>query len=257
MTDLQGKIVLITGASSGIGEACVHEFAKMGANLLLIARRHEKLNKLALDITAEYHVKVKFISLDIRNYSEVQNAYKELDDEWKKVDIILNNAGLARGLSKVFEGEVEHWEEMIDTNIKGLLYITRTFLPKMIERENGHVINIGSTAGHETYAFGNVYAATKFAVKALSQSIRLDVLDKGIKVTSIDPGMVITEFSKVRFSGDEERASKVYDGIEPLSARDVAEAVIFAATRSQNVNINEIILTPLFQASSTQVHRKK
>jgi 3-hydroxy acid dehydrogenase / malonic semialdehyde reductase len=257
MKDLKNKIVLITGATSGIGKACAVEFAKLGANLLLIARRDERLIEVSEEFTNKYQVKVKTIQLDIRKYADLQKIYQQLEDEWKKVDIIINNAGLARGLSKIFEGDVEHWEEMIDTNIKGLLYITRTFLPNMVEKGTGHIINIGSTAGHETYVFGNVYAATKFAVKALGQSIRLDVLDKGIKVTSIDPGMVITEFSKIRFSGDEERANKVYEGIEPLSAHDIAESVVFAATRPKNVNINEIIITPLYQASSSHVYRQK
>ena len=256
MTDLNGKIVLITGASSGIGKACAIEFAKLGANLLLVARRIEKIIKLSDDLTKEYKIKTKAVKLDVRNYDDVKNLYNKLENYWKNVDIILNNAGLARGLSKIYEGDTEHWEEMIDTNIKGLLYITRTFLPQMVEKMKGHIINIGSTAGHETYAFGNVYSATKFAVKALSQSIRLDVLDKGIKVTSVDPGMVITEFSKVRFSGDDERANKVYDGIEPLTAKDVADVIIFAVTRPKNVNINQIIITPIQQASSTQVYRK-
>lgn len=256
MTDLNGKIVLITGASSGIGKACAIEFAKLGANLLLVARRIEKIIKLSDDLTKKYKIKTKAVKLDVRNYDDVKNLYNKLENYWKNVDIILNNAGLARGLSKIYEGDTEHWEEMIDTNIKGLLYITRTFLPQMVEKTKGHIINIGSTAGHETYAFGNVYSATKFAVKALSQSIRLDVLDKGIKVTSVDPGMVITEFSKVRFSGDDERANKVYDGIEPLTAKDVADVIIFAVTRPKNVNINQIIITPIQQASSTQVYRK-
>lgn len=256
MTDLKGKIVLITGASSGIGKACAIEFAKLGANLLLVARRIEKIIKLSDELTKEYEIKTKAVQLDVRNYDDVKNLYNKLENYWKNVDIMLNNAGLARGLSKIYEGDTEHWEEMIDTNVKGLLYITRTFLPQMVEKMKGHIINIGSTAGHETYAFGNVYSATKFAVKALSQSIRLDVLDKGIKVTSVDPGMVITEFSKVRFSGDDERANKVYDGIEPLNAKDVADVIIFAVTRPENVNINQIIITPIQQASSTQVYRK-
>ncbi|HSL89643.1 MAG TPA: SDR family NAD(P)-dependent oxidoreductase [Ignavibacteriaceae bacterium] len=256
MTDVKGKIVLITGASSGIGKACAIEFAKSGANLLLVARRIDRIVKLSDELARQYKIKTKSVRLDVRNYDDVKNLYNKLENYWKNVDIILNNAGLARGLSKIYEGDTEHWEEMIDTNIKGLLYITRTFLPQMVEKMKGHIINIGSTAGHETYAFGNVYSATKFAVKALSQSIRLDVLDKGIKVTSVDPGMVITEFSKVRFSGDDARANKVYDGIEPLNAKDVADAVIFVATRPQNVNINQIIITPIQQASSTQVYRK-
>jgi len=257
MTELKNKTVLITGASSGIGKACASEFAKAGTNLLLTARRYDRLTSLAGELEKKYEVNIKVILLDVRDYKVIQKVYNELDENWKRVDIIVNNAGLARGLNKIHEGEIDHWEEMIDTNIKGLLYITRTFLPQMIERESGHIINIGSTAGYETYPMGNVYAATKFAVRALSQSIRIDVLDKGIKVTSVDPGMVITEFSKVRFSGDESRANKVYEGIEPLSAQDVAEAVIFAATRPKNVNINNIVITPLYQASSTQVFRKK
>lgn len=256
MTDLKNKLILISGASSGIGKASAIEFAKLGANLLLIARRMDKLDSLSIELENQYKIKTKCIKLDIRNYDDVVKTYSNLSDEWKQIDIILNNAGLARGFSKIHEANIDDWEEMIDTNIKGLLYITKTFLPLMVKRKEGHIINIGSTAGHEAYAYGNVYSATKFAVKALSQSMRLDILDKGIKVTSIDPGMVITEFSKVRFSGDEERANKVYDGIEPLSAKDVAEAVVFAATRPPNVNINQIILTPLQQASSTQVYRK-
>lgn len=256
MTDLRNKLILITGASSGIGEASAIEFARLGSNLLLLARREDRLNSIAKDLEDKYKIKTKCIKVDIRNYDNVKNLQTNLAEEWREPDIILNNAGLARGFSKIYEADTKDWEEMIDTNIKGLLYITRIFLPGMIERRKGHIINIGSTAGHETYTYGNVYSATKFAVKALTQSIRLDVLDKGIKVTGIDPGMVITEFSKVRFSGDEERAKKVYDGIEPLTAQDVAEAVIFAATRPPNVNTNEIILTPLQQASSTQVYRK-
>ena len=176
--------------------------------------------------------------------------------DWKKVDILVNNAGLARGLDKFYAGKLSDWNEMIDTNIKGLLNVSRVVVPQMVERQTGHIINIGSTAGHETYTFGNVYSATKFAVKALSQSFRLDVLDKSIKVSSVDPGMVYTEFSKVRFSGDIERADNVYKGITPLSPDDVAEAVLFCATRPDNVNINEIILTPVQQASSSQVYRK-
>ncbi len=257
MSDLKNRIVLITGASSGIGKACASEFAKSGAKLLLTARRYDRLAELASQLEENFNTNIRIVQLDIRDHKAVQKVYNELEESWKKVDIILNNAGLARGLHKIYEGEIDHWEEMIDTNIKGLLYITRTFLPQMIERATGHIINIGSTAGYETYPMGNVYAATKFAVRVLSQSIRIDVLDKGIKVTSVDPGMVLTEFSKVRFSGDEDRASKVYEGIEPLSAQDVAEAVLFAATRPKNVNINNIVLTPLYQASSTQVYRNK
>ena len=199
---------------------------------------------------------MKTIVIDIRNNDDVLKAISNLEDEWKKIDILINNAGLARGFSKIYEGDQKEWDEMIDTNIKGLLNVTKHILPLMVKREMGHVINIGSTAGHEVYPYGNVYAATKFAVKALTQSTRLDVLDKGIKVSSVDPGMVETEFSLVRFSGDEQKAKNVYKGLTPLTPDDVADAVLFCAKTPAHVNINEIILTPLAQASSTQVHRK-
>ena len=257
MEKLSNKIVLITGASSGIGQACAEVFAGEGASLILAARRKGRLEKLAENLAQKYSVKVHCLVFDIRNKTEVDNAISSLPDDLKDIDILINNAGLARGLSKVYEADVDNWEEMIDTNIKGLLYVTRQVLPQMAGREDGHIINIGSTAGHETYINGNVYSATKFAVKALTQSIRLDVLDKNIKVSSVDPGMVETEFSTVRFSGDEDRAKQVYNGLIPLKAKDVAEAVLFCATRPSYVNINEIIITPLAQASSSQVYRKE
>lgn len=256
MNDLKSKKVLITGASSGIGKACAVEFAKQGSDLLLAARRMERLSILSEQLETDYKIKTKSVQLDVRSAEQVTSVYTSLEKEWQSIDIIVNNAGLARGFSKLYEGDINQWNEMIDTNLKGMLFVTRTFTEHMINKKKGHVINIGSTAGHEVYPFGNVYAATKFAVKALSQSLRVDVLDKGIKVTSIDPGMVLTEFSNVRFSGDEQRAQKVYEGIEPLTAQDVADTIIFAATRPPNVNINQIILTPLYQASSTQVHRE-
>jgi 3-hydroxy acid dehydrogenase / malonic semialdehyde reductase len=255
MKGLKNKIVFITGASSGIGRACAEEFAKAGSNLILCARRIERLIELKKSLVKKYKVKILVAQLDVRKLHDVKKIISSLPAQWKQIDILLNNAGLARGLNKVHEADITHWEEMIDTNIKGLLYVTRTILPLMIERKHGHVINIGSTAGHEIYPMGNVYCATKFAVKALTQSIRVDVLDKNIKVTSVDPGMVMTEFAKVRFSGDENRANKVYEGITPLSPQDVAEAVVFSATRPDNVNINEIILTPICQASSAQIFR--
>lgn len=257
MQNLEGKIVLITGASSGIGEACAKQFAKLKANLILVARRYERLNALAAQLEKDNKIKVKTLHADVRNFDEIEKNFNRLDDEWKKVDILINNAGLARGLDKIYQGKIADWNEMIDTNIKGLLNVTRLISPIMVERETGHIINIGSTAGHEVYPSGNVYSATKFAVKSLTQSFRLDMLDKGIKVSSVDPGMVYTEFSMVRFSGDEEKANKVYNGVTPLSPDDVADAIVFCATRSKNVNINEIILTPLQQASSTQVYRKQ
>lgn len=256
MKILKNKIVFITGASSGIGRACAEEFAKQGSILILCARRIEKLNKIKKELVKKFKVKILTVKLDIRKLKDVEKTIKALSKDWKQIDILLNNAGLARGFNKTYDAKISHWEEMIDTNIKGLLYITRTILPIMVARKSGHIINIGSTAGHEVYPMGNVYSSTKFAVKALSQSLRVDVLDKNIRVTSVDPGMVLTEFSKVRFSGDENRAKKVYEGIEPLSPNDVAAAVLFSASRPKNVNINEIIITPLYQASSTQIFRR-
>lgn len=256
MLNLEGKMVFITGASSGIGEACAREFAKLKVNLILAARRVDRLKKLADELEKEHQIKVNYIEFDVRNFDDVENKFNSLESYWKQIDILVNNAGLAKGLEKVYEGKLSDWDEMIDTNLKGLLNVTRVISPIMVERQSGHIINIGSTAGHEVYTYGNVYSATKFAVKSLTQSFRLDMLDKGIKVSSVDPGMVYTEFSKVRFSGDESRAEQVYKGIRPLSPFDVAEAVVFCATRPPNVNINEVILTPIQQASSTQVYRK-
>jgi len=256
MNSLKNKNVFITGASSGIGKACAAAFAKEGANLILTARRVDRINQLSKELKNKYGVDTLSFKLDVRNYDEVQKVISSINNDWKKIDILLNNAGLARGLSKIYEGKKEDWEEMIDTNVKGLLYVTRCILPGMIERKSGHVINIGSIAGHYVYPLGNVYAATKFAVKALSRAIRIDVLDKGIKVSSVDPGLVETEFSLVRFSGDEERAKKTYKGLKPLTADDVADAVVYCATRPSHVNINELILTPLAQASPAYLHKE-
>ena len=256
MKKLENKTVFITGASAGIGKACAMSFAEAGADLLLAARRIERLNELSEELTGKLGIKVKPIKLDVRNHKEVNNTLSSLEDEWKDIDILINNAGLARGFNKIYEGRIDDWEEMIDTNIKGLLYVTRYVLPKMVEQRKGHIINIGSVAGHETYPSGNVYAATKFAVDALTKSIRMDVLDKNIKVSTVDPGLVETEFSVVRFSGDDEKARNVYKGIVPLTGEDIADAVLYCATRAEHVNINEIILTPLSQASPTMVHRK-
>jgi NADP-dependent 3-hydroxy acid dehydrogenase YdfG len=257
MKILENKIVFITGGSAGIGKACAMAFAEEGANLLLAARRVERLKELAEELIGKHKIKVKTIKLDVRNRNEVKDTLTSLNDEWKNIDILINNAGLARGFNKIHEGNIDDWEEMIDTNIKGLLYVTRQVLPKMVEQQRGHIINIGSVAGHETYPSGNVYAATKFAVDALTKSIRMDVLDKNIKVSTVDPGLVETEFSVVRFSGDEEKANNVYKGIVPLTGEDIADAVLFCATRAEHVNINEVILTPLAQASPTMVHRKQ
>jgi len=255
MKDLKNKTVFITGATAGIGKACAILFAEAGAKLLLAARRIDKLKIFAEELRNTNNIKVKEIMLDVRNSQDVTDTLSSLDAQWKQIEILVNNAGLARGFEKIYEGKIEDWNEMIDTNIKGLLFVTRQVLPQMVERKSGHIINIGSIAGHETYPSGNVYAATKFAVNALSKSIRMDVLDKGIRVSSIDPGMVETEFSLVRFSGDRKRAKSVYSGLTPLTAVDIAETVLFCANRPDNVNINEIILTPLSQASTVHFHR--
>ncbi|MBT8377770.1 MAG: SDR family NAD(P)-dependent oxidoreductase [Ignavibacteria bacterium] len=257
MNSLNGKTIFITGASSGIGKACAEIFAKEKSNLVLTGRRVERIKNISKKLEEEYSIKTKCIKIDVRDFNQIKKAVNSLDSKWNKIDILINNAGLARGFNKIYDGKKLDWDEMIDTNIKGLAYVSRLVLPLMIKRKKGHVINIGSTAGHEVYPNGNVYSATKYAVKALSQSIRIDVLDKGINVSSVDPGMVETEFSLVRFRGDKKKASNVYKGLKPLSPENVAEAVLFCASRPENVNINEIILTPLAQASSTQVHRKR
>ena len=257
MSQLKDKTVFITGASSGIGKACAELFAKEKANLILTARRIDRVKNLANRLEKKNKINTKCIKLDVRNYEQVEEAISSLKSTWKKIDFLINNAGLSRGLDKIYEGKKEDWDEMIDTNIKGLAFVTRHVVQLMVKRKKGHIINIGSTAGHEVYPGGNIYAATKFAVNALSQSTRLDVLDKGIKVTSIDPGMVETEFSLVRFRGNKERAKNVYIGLKPLTPIDIAEAVLFCSTRPNHVNINQVILTPLAQASSTQVYRKE
>lgn len=250
MQSLKNKIVLITGASAGIGAACAKAFAQQGAKLILNARREERINNLSVSLTKKYGTQIKKMILDIRDHSMIKESFNSLPDKWKKVDILINNAGLAKGTDKIQDASVEEWEEVIDTNIKGLLYITREVLPHMIERERGHIINLGSVAGREVYIGGNVYCATKFAVNAISKAIRADCLDKKIKVSSVDPGMVETEFSIVRFHGDKEKAKKVYEGLQPLTPEDIADAVLYCATRPPHVNINEILLTPLAQASA-------
>jgi 3-hydroxy acid dehydrogenase / malonic semialdehyde reductase len=257
MESLKNKTIFITGASSGIGKACTELFASEGAKLIICARRIERIEKLSGDLSKKSGTKIYAIQMDVRNRKEVQEKISSIPKEFQKIDVLLNNAGLAKGFAKIYEGNIDHWEEMIDTNVKGLLYVTRQILPSMIERKKGHIVNIGSTAGHEVYVNGNVYCATKFAVNALTQAIRLDVLDKNIKVSTIDPGMVMTEFSNVRFSGDDEKAGKVYEGLKPLSPEDIAEVILFCITRPDHVNINEVILTPAAQASSNFIYREK
>ncbi|MBD3852736.1 MAG: SDR family NAD(P)-dependent oxidoreductase, partial [Acidobacteria bacterium] len=248
--DLDGKNVLVTGASSGIGHACAEAFAERGCRLLLAARRKDRLDELASTLRARHEVEVLTTSLDVRDSGAVESWVGGLTGEWRGIDILVNNAGLSRGIEPLHEGDISDWEEMIDTNLKGLLYVTRAVLPGMVDRGHGHVINIGSIAGHEVYPGGNVYCATKHAVTALNRGLAIDTLGTGVRVSSVDPGIVETEFSLVRFHGDAKRASGVYDGLDPLTPADVAEAVLFCATRPKNANVREMILTAGAQASA-------
>ena len=253
--NLKDKIVFITGASSGIGEATARAFAENGARLILAARRRERLKKLAAELKSKYKTHSLILQLDVRKKSQVKLKISNLPEQWKKIDILVNNAGLSRGLDKLHEGNTKDWDEMIDTNIKGLLYISREVIPLMVKRNSGHIINIGSIAGHEVYPKGNVYCATKHAVDAITKGMRLDLVDTAIRVTTIDPGLVKTEFSVVRFRGNVNKANVVYEGIEPLSADDVADAVIYAASRPKNIVVAEMLLLPNKQASTLVIHR--
>jgi serine 3-dehydrogenase len=253
--DIEAMRVLITGASSGFGEACARAFASRRAHLLLVARRQDRLAELALELREGHGVEISCSALDVRDRAAVIAWYAALPDEWRSIDILVNNAGLARGLAPLHEADVDDWEEMIDTNLKGLLYVTRAVLPDMVERGRGHVINIGSIAGHETYPGGNVYCATKHAVAGLNRALAIDTLGTGVRVSSVDPGAAETEFSLVRFHGDSERARAVYQGLEPLRGEDVADAVLFCATRPAHANVREMILLPSAQAGSAHIHR--
>jgi 3-hydroxy acid dehydrogenase / malonic semialdehyde reductase len=255
MISLKDKIVFVTGASAGIGQAAVKSFAAEGAKILMCARRADRLKELGRAIERDHKSAVHFFPLDVRDQAAVDKAVAGLPKDWQAVEVLVNNAGLSRGMDKLPNGLVGDWEEMIDANIKGLLYVTRAVLPGMIERGRGHVINIGSIAGREVYPGGNVYCASKFAVRALSNAMRLDLNGTPIRVSEVAPGMVETEFSLVRFHGDAERAAKVYKGLTPLGAGDVAEAIVWCATRPPHVNVSEIVIMPTAQASTTSVHR--
>jgi len=255
MKSLKGKVVLITGASSGIGRATAFAFAGAGARLLLCARRLELLQELEAPLKEAGAVAVSLFRLDVRDRAAVDAAIAGLPADWKAIDILVNNAGLSRGLTKLYEDDPQNWDEMIDTNVKGLLSVTRAVVPGMVARNAGHVINLGSTAGHMTYANGAVYCATKAAEKAISEGLKIDLMGTAVRVTSVEPGMVETEFSKVRFRGDEERAAKVYEKITPLTPEDIADAILWAATRPAHVNIHTILLTTIDQANSTVFHR--
>jgi 3-hydroxy acid dehydrogenase / malonic semialdehyde reductase len=255
MQSIHDRIVLITGASSGIGEACAHVFAEAGAKLILTGRRSQRLTAVKNHLEQKFGADVILLNFDVRDRLSVNIALDSLPTQWQPIDILINNAGLSRGLDKLQEGNFQDWEEMIDTNIKGLLYMTRAIAPGMVARGRGHVINLGSIAGHETYPKGNVYCATKAAVRVISEGLKQDLLGTPVRVSSVDPGLVETEFSEVRFHGDAERAKAVYADTVPLTAQDVAEVVLFCATRPAHVNISEVLVMPTAQSGATLVDR--
>ncbi|MFD2873927.1 SDR family oxidoreductase [Mucilaginibacter ximonensis] len=250
------KIALITGATAGIGEACAELFARENYNLILTGRRADRLEKLAANLNKKYNTEVAICAFDVRDREQVTANFEALPAKWKKVDVLINNAGLSQGLDPIQKGSLDDWDTMIDTNIKGLLYVTKVVSNWMVENGKGHIVNLGSIAGKEVYPNGNVYCATKHAVDALSQGMRIDLVQHGIKVTAIHPGAVETEFSEVRFHGDKERAKKVYDGFEPLVAEDIAETIYFVVSRPKHVNINELLIMPTAQATASNIVRK-
>lgn len=257
MQSLEDRIVLITGASSGIGAACAWILAKGGARLILNARRVERLEALVAELGKRFGTSCLICPFDVRNLDRVKSAFEKLPPEWESIDVLINNAGLARGLDKFQDGHIEDWEEMVDSNIKGLLYVTRLVLPGMLKRGRGHIVNIASIAGLQTYPRGNVYCASKAAVRVLSDGLKQDLLGTPIRVTAISPGIVQTEFSQVRFRGDRDRAAQIYQGITPLTGEDVADAAFYCITRPPHVNINEVVLMPTDQAGTTLVHRRQ
>lgn len=253
---LKDAIVLVTGASSGIGQACAEVFAREGCRLILTARRRERLDGLARRLREEHGAASLVIELDVRDRAAVDAALRRLPAAWEAVDVLVNNAGLSRGLEKLPEADPLDYEEMVDTNVKGLLWASQAILPGMVARDRGHVVNIGSIAGHQVYAGGSVYCATKHAVGAITRGMRIDLLGTRVRVSTVDPGMVETEFSLVRFHGDEERAAKVYRQFPPLQPADVADAVLWCVTRPAHVNVNEVILMPADQAAVYASHAR-
>ena len=250
------KIALITGATSGIGEACAHLFAREQYNLILTGRRQDKLEALAKKLNSEHNTEVAIAAFDVSDREQVVSNLEELPAKWKHVNVLVNNAGLSQGLDPIQKGSFDDWDTMIDTNVKGLLYVSKVVANWMIENKHGHIVNIGSIAGKEVYANGNVYCATKHAVDALNKGMRIDLLPYGIKVTAVHPGAVETEFSEVRFKGDKERAKKVYEGFEPLVANDIAETIWFVVSRPAHVNINDLVVMPTAQANAGTIFRK-
>ncbi len=257
MKTLSHTIVLITGASSGIGKACAERFAAAGARLILSARRKSRLQELGAELKTRYGTETFLLELDVRDATAVAQAFNKLPENWQSIDVLINNAGLSRGLDKLHEGKLEDWDEMIDTNVKGLLYVSRSVIPGMVHRRRGTIVNIGSIAGHDVYVGGNVYCATKHAVDAITRGLRMDLVDTPVRVCTVDPGLVQTEFSEVRFRGDTTRAEKVYVGYTPLSPSDVADAVHYCASAPPHVQIAEILILPTAQASPTLVHKKQ
>lgn len=254
---MKGKIVLITGASSGIGEGCARKFASQGSDLILNARNVEKLNALKRELESEYGVRVCLLPFDVRDRQAAASALDSLPAAWQAIDVLVNNAGLVIGVDKEFEGNLDEWDIVIDTNIKGLLSITRLVVPGMVERGCGHIINIGSIAGEAAYPGGSVYCATKAAVKALTDGLRIDLVDTPLRVTNIKPGMVETNFSVVRYRGDKPAADDFYKGIRPLTGDDIADTVYYAASAPAHVQIAEVLLMPTHQATATISYKKK
>jgi serine 3-dehydrogenase len=257
MLSLKDRIVLVTGASSGIGAACAAAFAALGSRLLVCARRIERLEEMAAGWREAHGVSVHAFGLDVTNPDSVASALDALPDEWKQIEVLVNNAGKALGLTASYETTLEHIDGMLDTNVKGLLYMNRGVIPGMIRRNSGHVIHIGSVAGRWVYPGGTVYCASKHAVRAINEGLKMDLHGTAIRVSSVDPGLVETEFSIVRFEGDENRAAKVYEGVEALTAEDVADAVVYCATRPPHVNVSELSLMCTDQSSATMVSRRK
>lgn len=249
-------IALITGSTSGIGKASAEIFARNGYDLIITGRRKDRLEALSYELKKKFKIKTLALSFDIRHLKEVIKYLTALPEEWKKIDVLLNNAGLASGLSSIQEGSMDDWEMMIDTNVKGLLYVTRHIAPLMIQNGRGHILNVASIAGKQVYPNGNVYCATKFAVDALSQAMRIDMIQHGIRVTNIAPGLVETEFSIVRFHGNAERAKQTYSGFQPLRAEDIAETIFWCASRPAHVNINDVVITPTAQANAYVINKK-
>lgn len=252
---LSGKIAFITGASSGIGEATARIFAENGSNLILLARRIERLRQLSDELKKEYKIETYIIGADIRNFDNLQEEFDKIPQGFRDISILVNNAGLARGLEKIYQGDVQDWEEMIDTNIKGLLYVTKLVAPIFLQKNSGHIVNIASLAGRAVYPNGNVYCATKYAVKALSEAMIIDFNGTNIRVTNVDPGLVETEFSEVRFHGDKERAKQVYLGYKPLTGFDIANIILFCVTLPDHVMVQDILVTPTAQATATIVSK--